>query len=209
MANVIEILIQGRDQFSGPAQRVSVEAKGLGGAMGGLGKTVLGVAGGFIAAQASIASVQKIMSSTIGAAMAYEHQMAVIRALTGATREDTDELDIAIKQLTKTLPKSPAELGAGAYFILSSGIKDVATASEVLELSAKASTIGLGETKTVASVLTSVMNAYQLKATDAAKATDTLVNIVKLGKGEPEEFAQALGFVIPIAAQMGVEFEQL
>src|SRR3990167_11064073 len=155
MANVVEILVQGRDQFSGPAQKVRSEARGLGGAMGGLGKTVLGVAGGFLAAQVGMAGVQKIMSSTIGAAMAYEHQLAVIRALTGATKEDTDKLDIAIKGLTKTLPKSPAELGAGAYFILSSGIKDVATASEVLELSAKASTIGLGETKTVASVLTS------------------------------------------------------
>src|SRR3990170_419568 len=209
MANVVEILVKGRDQFSGPAQKVRSEAQGLGGAMSGLGKTVLGVAGGFVAAQVSMAGVQKIMSSTIGAAMAYEHQLAVIRALTGATKEDTAKLDIAIKGLTKTLPKSPAELGAGAYFILSSGIKDVATATKVLELSAKASTIGLGETQVVASVLTSVMNAYQLKARDAAKATDTLVNIVKLGKGEPTEFAQSLGRVIPIAAQMGVEFEQV
>jgi len=209
MANVVEILVKGRDQFSGPAQKVRSEAQGLGGAMSGLGKTVLGVAGGFVAAQVGMAGVQKIMSSTIGAAMAYEHQLAVIRALTGATKEDTAKLDIAIKGLTKTLPKSPAELGAGAYFILSSGIKDVATATKVLELSAKASTIGLGETKTVATVLTSIMNAYQLQVTDAAKATDTLVNIVKLGKGEPTEFAGALGRVIPIAAQMGIEFEQV
>ena len=209
MANVVEILITGRDQFSGPAQRVRLEAKGLGGAMGGLGKTVLGVAGGFIAAQASMVGVQKIFSSTIGAAMAYEHQLAVIRALTGATKEDTDTLKVSIREMQKTLPKSAAELGAGAYFILSSGIKDVATATKVLELSAKASTIGLGETGVVASVLTSIMNAYQLKAKDAAKATDTLVNIVKFGKGEPTEFAQSLGRVIPIAAQMGIEFEQV
>src|SRR3990172_3080959 len=116
MANVVEIIVQGRDQFSGPAQRVRTEASGLGAMMGGLRNTVMGVAGGFIAAQASMAGVQKIMSATIGAAMAYEHQMAVIRALTGATKEDTAKLDIAIKGLTKTLPKSPAELGAGAYF---------------------------------------------------------------------------------------------
>jgi len=209
VANVVQILVQGQDQFSGTAQKVRTEARGLGGAMGGLKTTMIGVAGGFIAAQASMAGVSNLMSKTVGAAMAYEHQLAVIRALTGATKADTTLLDKSIKDLTKTLPKSPAELGAGAYFILSSGIKDVNTATKVLALSAKASVIGLGETKTVASVLTSVMNAYQLKATDAAKATDTLVNIVKLGKGEPEEFAQALGFVIPIAAQMGVEFEQV
>jgi len=177
--------------------------------MGGLGKTVLGMAGGFIAAQASIAGVQRLMSASIGAAMAYEAQMAQIRALTGATEQDTDLLRESIREMQKTLPKSSAELGAGAYYILSSGIKDAATAAEILELSAKASTIGLGETKTIASILTSIMNAYQLSAADAAGATDTLVNIVKLGKGEPTEFAGALGRVIPIAAQMGIEFEQV
>lgn len=209
MANVVQILVQGQDQFSGTAQKVRAEAQGLGGRMSSLKTTVLGVAAGFLAAQASMAGVQRLLSSTIGAAAAYEHQLAVIRALTGATKGDTDKLDVAIKKLTQTLPKSPQELGAGAYFILSSGIKDVDTAMKVLELSAKASTIGLGDTGVVASVLTSVMNAYQLGAEDAAKATDTLVNLVKLGKGEPTEFAQSLGFVIPIAAQMGVEFEQV
>jgi len=209
VANVVQILVQGQDQFSGTAQKVSTEARGLGGAMGGLKTTMIGVAAGFIAAQVGMMSVQKVLSSTVGAATAYEHQLAVIRALTGATKGDTDTLKVAIKEMQKTLPKSAAELGAGAYFILSSGINDVATATKVLELSAKASTIGLGETGVVASVLTSIMNAYQLQAKDAAKATDTLVNIVKLGKGEPTEFAGALGRVIPIAAQMGIEFEQV
>ena len=177
--------------------------------MGDLGKGALAVGAGFIAAQASIAGVQAIMSKSIGAAMAYEAQMAEMRALTGATKEDTDQLTVAIKDMARTMPKSPAELGSAAYFILSSGIEDVTDATKVLEIAAKASSVGLGETETVADALTTVLNAYGLSADHAGSVTDIMMEAVKQGKAEAGEFAGVLGRVVPLAAQMGIGFEEV
>ena len=139
----------------------------------------------------------------------FETQLTKIATLTNVPKGAVEGLRTDILALSKELAISPQKLAAGAYFVLSSGIKDAAVATEVLTAAAKASTIGLGETTTVANVLTSVMNAYGLAAGEAMNVTDSLVNIVKLGKGEPEDFAQALGFVIPFAAQLGVSFEQV
>lgn len=207
--NVVEILVKGKDQFSPTAKSAQTSAKGLKGAMGGLGKTVLAVGTGFVAAQVGIAGVQKIMSASIGAAMKYEHQMATIRALTGTTAEDTKALDKSIKAMARTMPKSPAELGAGAYFILSSGIEDVTDATNVLEVAARASTIGLGETSKVANALTTVLNAYGMSADKAGHVTDVMIQAVKEGKAEASEFAGVLGRVVPLAAQMGISFEEV
>jgi TP901 family phage tail tape measure protein len=208
-SNSISILITGKDQFSPKAQKAQRSAKGLSGTMKGLGKTALAVGTGFIAAQASIAGVQRIMTQSIGAALKYEGQMAQIRALTGATKEDTDFLQGAIKEMVREMPKSASELGAAAYFILSSGIEDAADAAEVLEIAAKASTIGLGETERVADALTTVLNAYGLEAGDAAHVTDVMIEAVKQGKAEADAFAGVLGRVVPLASQMGISFEEV
>jgi TP901 family phage tail tape measure protein len=177
--------------------------------MGGLGKTILGVGAGFVAAQAGMVGVQKVMSASIGAAMSYEAQMAEIRALTGATEEDTKLLTGSIMDMAQTMPKSPAELGSAAYFILSSGIEDAADAASVLEVAAKASTVGLGETQGVADALTTVLNAYGKSADEAGQVTDVMMEAVKQGKAEASEFAGVLGRVVPLAAQMGISFEEV
>ena len=209
MANALEILITGKDQFSPKAQKAQRSAKGLQGGMANLGKTALAVGTGFIAAQASIAGVSKLFSSTIGSALKFEHQLAQIRGLTGATKEDTDLLSGAIKEMARSMPKSPAELGAGAYFIISAGITDAAEAANVLEISAKASAAGLGETRVVADAVTSTLNAYKLGAGDAAKVTDILTTTVRLGKVEASALAGSIGRILPVAAAMGVSFEEV
>ena len=212
MVATLEALLRLRDEMSGPLRNADRAAKQMAepsGGMGSLAKTALGTAGGFIAAQASLATLEKGLSASVGSAMAYEHQMAQVRALTGATGEDTDKLKASIRDMQNTLPKSSQELGAGAYFILSSGITDVADASKVLEIAAKASTVGLGDTSVVADALTTVLNAYGKEAGQAGRVTDVLMQAVKDGKVEASGFAGVLGTVVPMAAHLGISFEEV
>ena len=205
----VRAVVEGFGSYMRNLGRMDSRTKGFGGTVGKLGKTAAAMGLGFVAAQASMVGIQTVMSKTIGAALKYEAQLAEIRALTGATAEDTKLLDKSIKDMARRLPKSPAELGAGAYFILSSGIEDAAEAAEVLEVAAKASVIGLGETSDVANALTTVLNAYGLAAEDAGEVTDVLIEAVKQGKAEAGAFASVLGRVVPLAAQMGISFEEV
>jgi len=202
MPAVLEIILRGRDEMSGPLGKAQVS-------LGSMVKTGAAAALGFGGMAGAMLGAKEVIVNSIGAAAAYEAQMAQIRALTGATSEDTDLLKGSIREMQKSLPKSSKELGAGAYFILSSGITDASDAADVLKIAAKASTVGLGDTAVVADALTTVLNAYQMEAGQAGRVTDVLMQAVKDGKAEADAFSGVLGRVVPIASQMGISFEEV
>ena len=141
--------------------------------------------------------------------MNFEKSLGKMATLTSFT---TDQIKTMAKEILKLSPqvgKSPKELAEGLYFIGSSGISDQAMAMDVLTKSANAARIGLGETKTVADALTSVLNAYGKDVITAGQATDILVAAVREGKGEASAFASVLGHIMPIAVQLGVGFDQV
>jgi TP901 family phage tail tape measure protein len=80
---------------------------------------------------------------------------------------------------------------------------------DVLEMSLKAAAVGLGETKTIADLSTSAMNAYGSGTLSASGATDILTAAVREGKLEASALAGAMGGVIPLASNMGVSFDQV
>lgn len=138
----------------------------------------------------------------------YEYAMQKIVGLTGVAQSAVNDWSKEILAIGPQLGRTPKELIDALYFISSSGIKG-AEAMNVLKLSAKAATAGLGTTQTVADLLTSTLNAYAGTGLTAAYATDVLVAGVREGKAEAEGFASAMGQIIPIAAQLGVSFDQV
>ena len=204
-------------------QRITAGAIGpigkLGGATRLLSGAVSGLPGSLAKSAYFLGRLQFVAISSIAALAAlaapikfgadFETQITKITNLTETSVLAARELRGEILKLSSTVAVAPTELAAGAYQILSSGIKDTSTAMLILEGSAKASAIGLGQTATVARVTTAIINAYGLSVLEVNRVLDALANTVKLGSGESEDFAQSLGFVIPFAAQAGVEIEQV
>ena len=138
----------------------------------------------------------------------FEFSMQKIVGLVGLAQGVVDNWSQSILKMAPAVGKSPKELAESLYFISSSGIKG-AEALDVLEVSARAATAGLGETQAVADLLTSVLNAYAGTGMTAAKAADILVAAVREGKGEADAYARTLGQLVPIAANLGVSFDQV
>ncbi len=135
----------------------------------------------------------------------FEFSMNKVVSLVGVAREQVDEWSKSILDIAPSLGKSPRELADAMYFITSAGIRGT-QAMDILEESAKSSASGLGETKVIADLLTSAMNAYGKENLSAARANDILVATVREGKAEAALLAQSMGLVLPIAAAMGAEF---
>ena len=163
---------------------------------------------GYLASAAITAPIVLAGKAAFNLAKEYEYSMQKIVGLTGVAQSVVGEWNKQLLQLSTTLGKSPQELADALYFISSSGIKG-AEAMKVLELSAKAATAGLGDTKSVADLLTSALNAYSGTGLTAQVTTDTLVAAVREGKAEASGFASAMGQIVPIASQMGVSFDQV
>lgn len=138
----------------------------------------------------------------------FEDAFARIEGLTSVSGDALDQMREKVLALSSATGKGPQELAEAAYFVASSGVEGAA-ALEALEVSAKAAAAGLGETKVVADAVTSAMNAYKGENLGAAQATDILVAAVREGKGEADALARTIGFVIPIASELGVGFEEV
>src|SRR6185436_2567381 len=98
---------------------------------------------------------------------------------------------------------------ADAMTKISSTVADTSVALEILDISAKGSAAGMGTALDVAGALTAVINSYGSQNITAARAADILTKAVQLGGAEAKELAPTLANVVPIAAQMGVSFEEV
>lgn len=148
------------------------------------------------------------LNATVGAAANFDAQMARIEGLTNASKEQVQQWGQQILQIAPQLAQSPKALADALYFVASSGVP-ISQAMNIVQESAKGATAGLGDLKDIASLVTSVMNVYGPTNISAAKAVDILAGAVKAGKGEPAEFATALGQVLSVAGQMKVPFDQV
>lgn len=182
---------------------------GLSSSLGGLGK--IGVAAGGAAAlgiAAVGAAAIKVGVQSATAFGEFEQSMARIEGLVGVPRAELQGMTEDLKGLAVETARGPQELADALFFITSAGLEG-ADAMEALEVSAKAATAGLGDTATIADVVTSAVNAYGDSLGGASVATDVLVATVREGKAEAPALAQSLGRVIPIASQMGITFDQV
>ena len=138
----------------------------------------------------------------------FDKSMGQIESLVGIAGDEVKKMGETAKKMAVDTGKSANEAAEALFFITSAGLKG-ADATDVLNASLKASAVGLGETKTIADLATSAMNAYGKENLSASGATDILVSAVKLGKLEASALAGAMGGVIPIASNMGVGFDEV
>lgn len=138
----------------------------------------------------------------------FESSMSKIVGLVGISQNQVDSWGEDILKLAPQIGVGAREMAEGLFFVTSAGLRG-AQAFDTLTIAAKASVAGLGETKVVADMITSVMNAYGVENMSAAKAADILTAAVREGKLEADALAPVMGRIIPTASAMGVAFEQV
>ena len=152
------------------------------------------------------AAISAVAVTSVRDAAKFETTLAQIQGLVGLTAEETNLLEEQARKLGPAFGRSAQESAEALYFITSSGIA-AADAGGVLEASLKGAAVGLGEVTTIADLTTSAMNAYRTSGLTATNAVEILAEAVREGKAEPAEMAMALGQLLPIAAEMGVPFQ--
>lgn len=147
-------------------------------------------------------------AAAVKMAVDYEKSLSKVIGLVGVAETQVAAWSKELLELGPALGKSPKELADGMFFITSAGLKGQA-ALEALTASAQASAAGLGETATVADAVTSAINSYGEANIDAAQAAAVLVATVKEGKASAEELTPVLGRILPVAAELGVQFHEV
>ena len=141
-------------------------------------------------------------------AMDFDKSMSQIESLVGVAGDEVARMGETAKKMAIDTGRGANEAAEALFYITSAGLES-SDATDVLNASLKAAAVGLGETKTIADLATSAMNAYGAENLNATNATDILVASVREGKLEASELAGAMGGVIPIASNMGVGFDEV
>ena len=143
--------------------------------------------------------------ASVKMALDFDKSMTKIKALVGIAGGTVDEMGQKVKQFAVDTGTSSREAADALYFVTSAGLRG-SDALDTLNISLKAAASGLGDTVTIARLNTAAMAAYGKENLNTAAATDVLVAAVKEGRLDSTQLGQAMEQVVPIASEMGIEF---
>lgn len=192
-------------QFSSVKQSLgeaSSASSAFGNSLGSLKTIAIGVVGTFGAM-----AIANQIREWITAASDFQREFANVKTLFDESKVNADAMRKEVLSLSGALGSS-VDLTKGLYEALSAGIAP-ANAVKFVGEAAMFAKAALVDTRTAVDVLTTTINAYGMKATDAAKISDILFTTIKLGKITGQELSASLGQVIASAATTGVKFEEL
>ena len=185
---------QFKDRASGNMEEVARTARKAGVAM-----TAMGGAG-------MIAS-KKLTDRAIEVEEAY----ANVSTMMEEGQRATDVYKESVRELTTSIATQGGEIDNinALYQILSASITDAEEATAVLETAMKTATAGVTDTEVAVDAMTTILNAYNMEASEADRVSDVLFGTVRRGKVRFEELAQSIGMAVPVASEMGVTIEEL
>lgn len=205
----LEVIISATDRFSGTANRISGSLNAMSASAGRVNRGVGQLASGLgrLAVVGAAAAAGGLLAAA-RAAGSFEAQLNTINTIARETPEGLDRIGDGIRKLAREGRGDLADLSAAYYDILSAGVA-AADAQGVLEA---ASTLAIGSLSTNAEavdLLTTAINAYGQDASAAARDADLFAKAVELGKVKADEIAASFANVAPIAAQQGIEIEEV
>lgn len=176
--------------------------------------TVLSRFAGFLTTTTGLVTALGVTMGIVGGkalamAAAMDQSMRSIGTVIDNTSARLGELQRQIIAMSTRSPETPLMLSRSLYEIVQAGVLDTADAMKVLEASMKFATAGMTDTATSADMLTGIMNAYRMEATEATHVTDVMFQTVRLGKVLPEQLARSMGNVTTSAALGKVSIEEL
>lgn len=141
-------------------------------------------------------------------AMDFEDSMAKVSTIADATEVPMDEMQKAILNLSNQTGISSEEIAQNIYDSISAG-KKTGDAVNFVSNSTKLAKAGFTDAGAALDVLTTIMNAYGLKASEVTNVSDMLIQTQNLGKTTVADLASSMGKVIPTANAYGVSLDEL
>ena len=196
--------------------RVGAGAGKTKGAFGGLGKSLGGAMMGFIGLNAvigmGIGKMQEAFQWAMQTKKAYREWDEAIANVSTIISDFSNnilpQLAGGIEMLSKKWGQGVKDLAKGMYDILSAAF-DASEAMNLLSTATRASIAGLTTVSKSVDVFTSILNAYGMSVYQATSLSDQLFQTVVRGKLTYDDLSSSMGYIAPIAANLGVEFKEI
>jgi TP901 family phage tail tape measure protein len=154
------------------------------------------------------APVLAMGTAIVKAAGNFESSMNNVRAVTGATGQEFDNLRNLAMELGRTTQFSASEAADAMYFLASAGF-DTTQVMEampgVLNLAAAAQM----DLATATDIASNILSAFGMEASDLGRVNDALVTTFQSTNTNVAQLGEAMKFAAPVANGLGVEMEDV
>lgn len=164
----------------------------------------LGAALGVTAGLYGLAEAGRFVVSTFAD---FESTMSKVQAITGATGENFDRLQQTARELGETTQFSATESAEAMVFLGQAGFNTAQILEALpatLDLAASGS-IGLAE---AADISSNILSGFRLSASEAERVIDVMAKTVTTSNTNIEQLGQAMKFISPVAATLGITVEE-
>lgn len=158
----------------------------------------------------SVASAASAAALGASVKLASDYTDAVAKVGTVADLQSVplEKLRDDMLQLSTETGIDAGEIADATYQAISASV-DTADAVSFVGTAVGLAKAGFLETADAVDVLTTIINAYGLEASDAERLSDILIQTQNDGKTTVNELSQSMGQVIPLASAYGVNIENL
>lgn len=198
--NTIEITITANDRASSILNSVFADVQNI-------GRTALRAI--TVASAAASAAVTGFATAGLAAFSEFDRGMKeVMTLMPGITDEAFAQMESRVLRFSERFAVLPEEVVPALYEALSAGVP-AGNVFEFLEVAQMAAVGGVTTLTTAIDGLTTVVNSYGADVLDVTRASDLMFTAVVLGKTTFEELSASLYQVAPVAASLGIGFDQV
>lgn len=149
-----------------------------------------------------------IGGASIKMAADFDSAMREVNTMMLLTEEEFQALSKDVRQLSKDIGVDAVKSAEALYQAISAGVpkENVLT---FMEVATKAAIGGVTDTETAVDGLTTVINAFKMPIEKAQWVADIMFTTVKGGKTTFEELSASMSLAAPMAAALGVKFEDV
>lgn len=189
--------LQGGDKFNQDLNKAGGNVSSFGGLVS---KSAVALGAAYAA--------MRLVGESVSVAAELEKGMANVNTVLRLTPPELEKIKDQLIGIAKETPQEINTLAKGLYDLASSGVA-AADSQYALKQAAMAATAGVTTVDTAVRAGMAVINAYGLDVKDLNEVYDLQFKTVEKGVLTYEEYARAIGNVLPSAASLGVSFEDL
>ena len=154
------------------------------------------------------AAAGAVLAGSVKSASNFTDAMAKVSTLVDTSSVSIENLSKMFMDLSNETGKSATELAEAGYQALSASVP-VEKLGAFTKTATNLAKVGFTDTTTAVDVLTTAINAFGLETEDADSIATKLVKTQNLGKTTVNELASSMGKIIPTAAGMNVNIDNL
>lgn len=205
------ITVSLRDQFSSASKNVSRSMSGMRQSAQDTVATMQRMQGAItaVAGAAIFMASRRAFGSVIDSASGFQKAMAEVSTLVDTSAVNMAALSEETLGLSKKFGFSALDQAKGLYQVLSAGIGDTAESLRLMDVANQVALGGVTDVTTAVDGLTTILNAWKMKASDASDVADTLFTTMRLGKTTIPELSSFIFQAAPLASALGISLEEL